>query len=281
MDIQLAEQRIFALEERMPFEETKQKAMDKRSTAFGGGLGALLQRPKTEDVVLLASQRRLEPFWHVSCRAKYVYDRRRDYAVTASGPEVRGVTIEGKDYDVTEAGKAARTFNVPTVEHCREEFVHEVYADGLTGAPVTDGSTAIASARVEVADPSTLGAEGTVVLPPEHRASYVMRKLMAEMMRPVQADSVTEESLTLEATDLYYRPIWAFEFHWKPKDKRGIVEIDAVTGQVRQGQSLMPALQKMVTRDAVFDIGADTIGLLVPGGSIAVKVARAALDKGY
>jgi hypothetical protein len=281
MDITLADQRIFALEERMPFEETRQKAMDKRSTAFVSGIGSFLQRPKPEEIVLVTSQRRVEPFWHVSCRAKYIYDRRRDYAVAASGPEVRGVTIEGKDYDVAEAGKAARTFTLPTLEHCHEEFVHEVYADGLTGAPVPDGSTVITSARAEVTDPAALATEGTIVMPPEHRASFVMRKLMAEMLRPVQADSVSEESLTLEATDLYYRPIWAFEFHWTPKDKRGIVEIDAVTGQVRQGQSLVTGLTKAVSRDALFDIGADTIGLLVPGGSIAVKVARAALDRGY
>jgi hypothetical protein len=34
-----------------------------------------------------------------------------------------------------------------------------------------------------------------------------------------------------------------------------------------------------VTRDALFDIGADTVGLLVPGGGIAVKVARLAIDQ--
>jgi hypothetical protein len=90
---------------------------------------------------------------------------------------------------------------------------------------------------------------------------------------------VTEESMTLDHIDLYYRPWWAFEFHWKPKDKRGVVEIDAITGQMRPGQALMPKLQRMVSRDVLFDIGADTVGLLVPGGGIAVKVARLAIDK--
>jgi hypothetical protein len=33
-----------------------------------------------------------------------------------------------------------------------------------------------------------------------------------------------------------------------------------------------------MNRDALFDIGADTVGLLVPGGSIAVKVAKMAID---
>jgi hypothetical protein len=35
----------------------------------------------------------------------------------------------------------------------------------------------------------------------------------------------------------------------------------------------------MVTRDALFDLGADAAGMLIPGGSIAVKVAKVALDK--
>jgi hypothetical protein len=282
MDIQLAEQRIFALEERLPFEDLRQRAMDKRSTAFGGGLGSILQRPKPEDVTLVATQRRVDPFWHVACRARYVYDRRREYAVPASGPEVRGVTIEEHRYEVADGGRAPRTFALQATEHCVEEFRHEVFADGQNGQPVADGATIVAGGqRLEIADPQVLAAEETIVVPPEHRASYIIRQLLAEMLKPVQADRVDEEVLTLEATDLYYRPVWAFEYHWKPKDKRGVVEIDALTGQVRQGQSLVAGMTRMVSRDAIFDIGADTIGLLVPGGSIAVKVARAAIDKSY
>jgi len=41
-------------------------------------------------------------------------------------------------------------------------------------------------------------------------------------------------------------------------------------GAVRSGGSLIPQLGRVITRDALFDIGADTVGLLVPGGSIAV-----------
>jgi hypothetical protein len=232
-------------------------------------------------VVLVTSQRRLEPFWHVAGRARYVYERSRDYAVVASAPEVREVTVLGTTYPVAESGQAARTFTLPTVEHCREEIAHELDADARSGAKVIDAAAVLAGPRDEISDPATLAADETIVVPPEHRASYVVRQLLSEMLKPVQADRVIEESLTLETIDLCYRPVWAFEFHWQSKDKRGVVEIDAVTGAVRQGGSLLPQLSKMVTRDALFDIGADTIGLLVPGGSIAVKVARAALDKSY
>jgi hypothetical protein len=279
MDIQLAaEERIYLIEERLSPDEIQQRAMDRRVQAFGGGLGGLLQRPKTEDVVLLERQRRLEPFWHVACRARYVYERNREYLVPASAPEVHAVSVQGTTYDVQD-GRQPRAFTLSASEHCREEYALERYTDGMTGAPTADAATLLGGPRSEVSDPSSLSADGTVVLPPEHRASFVVRKLLAEMMKPLQADAVTEETLTLEATDLYYRPMWAFEFHWKPRDKKGVVEIDAVTGQTRQGQSLLPQLKGMVSRDMLFDIGADTAGMLIPGGSIAVKVAKAAMDK--
>jgi hypothetical protein len=280
VEIQLAAQRIFVLEDRLSFEEIRQRAMDRRTGAFGSGLSSLLQRPKADDIELIDSQRRVEPFWHVACRAHYVYDRARDYSVPVSGPEVREVSIGDQTLPVgTPGGKTGRTFTVSTVEHCREEIQDERFVDGLTAAPVADAATIINGSKQEVADPSSLGADETIVMPPEHRASYVIRQLLSDMLKPVQADTVSEEALTLEKTDLYYRPLWAFEFHWKTKDRRGIVELDAITGQMRQGESLAPKLTRMVSRDALFDIGADTVGLLVPGGSIAVKVAKIALDQ--
>jgi hypothetical protein len=281
MDIQLGSERIFALEVRIGEDEARLRAMDRRTSAFGSGIGSLLQRPKADDVTLASSQLRLEPIWHVVCRARYVYERSRDYAVTASTPEVREVTILGTTYPVAETGATARTFTVPALEYCRDEAVHESYTNGVSGELVAGAEALLAGAKHEVTDPATLAADSTVVVAPEQRASYVVRKALAEMMKPVQADRMLEESLVLENTDLYYRPVWAFEFDWAAKGKHGVVEVDGITGEAHHGGSLMPNLTKIVSRDALFDIGADTVGMLVPGGGIAVKVARAALDKGY
>lgn len=275
MDIALADQHIFILEDRLTPEEIRQRAMDRRTSAFGGGIGNLLQRPKADDIELVNSQRRLEPFWHVSGNARYVYDRSRPYTVPASGPEVREVTVQGERYQVN----AARAFVMTALEHCRDEFAQETYSDGVSGAPVTDATTILAGRRREVTDLAAAAEGGTIVVPPAQHASSLVRQLLASMMRAVQADSIAEESMTLEHVDLYYRPWWAFEFLWKPKDKRGVLEIDAITGLTRQGMGLVPKLQRMVTRETLFDIGADTASLLVPGGSIAVKVAKIAIDQ--
>lgn len=278
MEIELADQHIYLLTDRLTATDVQQRAMDRRTGAFGSGIGSLLQRPKAEDIELVNSQRRLEPFWHIGGRATYVYDRSHEYAVPASGTEVREVTIEGQTYAVaTVAGRG--TFTVRALDHCRDELAQEMYVDGVAGTPVADAKDVLGGARQEVADLSTAAEDNTVIVPPAQHASSLVRQLLASMLKPVQADTISEESMRLEHIDLYYRPWWAFEFLWKPKDKRGIVEIDALTGLMRQGQALVPKLQRMVTRDALFDIGADTVSLLVPGGGIAVKVARLAIDQ--
>src|SRR5438105_9474841 len=120
MDIQLATERLFVLEERVTMDEIQLRAMDKRTQAFGGGLGGMFQRPKPEEVTLANRQRRLEPFWHVAASARYVYDRNRDYTINASAPDVLNVTINGTDYEPV-APTGARSFRFSVVEHCREE----------------------------------------------------------------------------------------------------------------------------------------------------------------
>ena len=273
MEVTLAAEKLYVLEERLTVDEVTQRAMDRRT----GALGSLLSKPKPEEVTLLNRQRRLEPFWHVAGHATYVYERNRDYNVPASAADVEAITLGGQRYEGA-PGKD-KTFKVPVREHCKAEFRSENFVNGLTGQPVPEGAQLITGPRSEVTDPATIGTEDTIVVPPEHRASYVVRQLMSEITKPLQADQVMEESVTLEATELFYRPIWAFEFAWTAKGKQAIVEVDSVTGQIAAGKALMGQMKAMMNRDLLFDIGADTVGLIVPGGSIAVKLAKAAMDQ--
>lgn len=278
MEIQLAEERVFAIRDRFPVDEIRQRAMDRRAQAFGSGLSSFLQRPNPDDISLVQLQRRLTPFWHVACRARYAYERDRDYTVPVGAPEVQEITMAGTTHAVQ---PGSRSFTIRVREHCREEMTREVFADGMTGRPIPDASAAINGPIDEVEDLAALSLDDTVVVPPEHRASFVIRQLFSQLLKPLHADTVSEESLTLERTDLYYRPVWAFEFEWRPRQKRGVVELDGITGQTRQGTALAPQLRSLISKDVLFDIGADTAGLLIPGGSIAVKVARAAVDRSY
>jgi hypothetical protein len=273
MDIQLAEQKIFALNEKITVEKARLRAMDKRTTLFTSGVNVLLQRIKPEEVELLAMQRRWEPFWNVVCTTHLVYDRTRKFNVPVTGPEVQSITLQETDYPVVN-----RSITLAAVEHCREENRQQMFFEGVSGE-AQDFANLMSDDRAEVTDLAEFAArDNAIVVPPEIRASFVMRQALQVMMKPVQADVIFEEVVTIEAIDLYYRPIFAFEFRWKPKDKTAVAEFDGVTGDMRNAKSLRQQMNIPISRDALFDIGADTIGMIVPGGNIAVKLAKVAID---
>jgi len=59
-----------------------------------------------------------------------------------------------------------------------------------------------------------------------------------------------------------------------------VLEFDPITGDVRTGgRKLSDQIKNMVTRDLIFDVTADTVGMLVPGGSIAVKLVKVVVDQ--
>lgn len=273
MDIQLANQRVYALIEKFTTEQARMRAMDRRAGIFVSGIGSLLSRPKPEEVELIGSQERFDPFWHVICATRQVYDRTRKFSVPVTGPEVQAITLHGEKYPV-----AGRAFSITATEHCQEEDRQQLFAEGLSGEKQELGAL-VNGAKNEVTDLAAFAStDKMIVVPPEVRASFVVRQILQQMLKPMHADAVHEETVTIEAVDLYYRPVYAFEFRWKPKDKTGAVEIDGVTGEVRNAKGLLQKLNIPVSRDALFDIGADTIGMIVPGANIAVKLARVALD---
>jgi hypothetical protein len=118
------------------------------------------------------------------------------------------------------------------------------------------------------------------VVVPQARATAVVRQVMTEVVQPVQAQVIHEERMDVEAIDLYFRPVYAFEYDWAAKGKRVVVEYDALTGDTRTGgRKLQDQIKGMVTRDLLFDVTADAVGMLVPGGSIAVKLVKAVVDR--
>ena len=121
-------------------------------------------------------------------------------------------------------------------------------------------------------------AEGTVVVPPKAKASTIVNDILVKAIKSVEADKIIEDRVTLETVDLYYHPVYAFQYRWIPKGRDAILEYDGLTGQMRTGgQVFRQYVGKMLDPQFLFDIGADTVDLLVPGGGIAVKLARKGL----
>lgn len=278
MEIQVAKQRILLLKSDITPKEAEERAREKKMTAFDAisKVTSFLSRPKDDDFELVYQEHRFQPFWHVVARAHYVYDRSAIYAVPVSGNVVRSVTLLKTDYAESD-GK----IHVPVTEHCTQDEQDEVCIDGVT-------SSNDSGLKAYVSLPSTVvtGAiekrvpKGAIIVPPVARVSALMRDALAKMIKGIQADVILEEHVEVPNVDLYYRPVYAFQYHWKSKQKDGIVEVDGVTGAVSSGnRTFKEFFGKVLDQDFLFDIGADAAGVFIPGGAIAVKVARRVIAK--
>ncbi|MBI3981019.1 hypothetical protein HY345_03385 [Candidatus Microgenomates bacterium] len=277
MQINVADQRILLFSDQLTPEEAKQKSWEKKTMAFDAisKVTSFLSRPKDEDFELVYQEHRYQPFWHVVAKARYVYERTADYQVEVSGPEVKAVTLQKTKYEVTNGH-----FHTSVLEHCQQDEEEEVFVSGVSGHTQPELrkylslSPTVVKGKLEKSVP-----EGSILVPPQARVSAIMRDSLSKMIKGIQADKILEEEVKVECVDLYYRPVYAFQYRWKSKGKEGIIEIDGLTGEFRSGnRTFKEYFGKVLDQDFLFDLGADAAGILIPGGSIAVKVAKKYID---
>lgn len=272
MELHVADEQAAVLREIIGPQEALQRADSAKVSAFGN-LNKLFFRPKEEDIQLGTVERRLDPFWHVKAHAEYEFERRARFVAAVSEPtEVQRVTLDHLDEPLTVENGA---IVLQGVEHCLTLLTREQFLDAVTGEPGDFGNYTTYPAD-PIEDLAAFRPEGILVVPPQKRASLIVRQLLAEMMRPLDADVVHKEVVEVEHITLYWRPVYAIAFEWPSKQKRAILEVDGLTGQVRtDGQQFGSQIGKFLTPDVLFDIGVDAVDLLLPGGGIAIKVGRA------
>ncbi len=279
MDISLADERAFQINPQVTLDVARVRVDDKRTNLVAGTVGALLSRPKPDEIRLLGVENRLEPFWLVTIGTHTVFDRNRSFIITMAGPEVQSVTLLEHEVPAQPQPKGAPSVTLPGVEHCLEETQVTRHFEGISGQKA-DYSKYLSAPSLEILNLETFAPENILVVPPQARASAVVRQVMGEVVQPVQAQIIHEERVDVKAIDLYFRPVYAFEYEWAAKGKKVVVEYDAVTGETRAGGKwLGEQIRGMLTRDLLFDVTADAVGLIVPGGSIAVKLVKAVVDR--
>ena len=263
MDLRLPTAHAYVLNPVLNFEAAKQQAVDKRLTIVAGGLSGLFSRPKPEEVDLAYSEFRYEAFWHVVCSVRYAFERNKNYNVPVTGVEVRKVTVLGQEFEVAaqqapqqssptgflqQIGQqigvagATRTFSLPGVEYCIDENRQERFLDAVSNQAVAVGAEYIQKDKTELADLAGLATGETIVVAPQLTAAKVIKALLTTMLKQVQADRMLEEATTIETFDLYFRPVYAFELAWRPKNKTSVAEFDGVTGNMIAGKTLMCGL---------------------------------------
>ncbi len=270
MEITVAEQGLFLLPANVTQDQAKEKAWEQKLNVFGA-LSKFLIRPKGEEIQVNLLELRYQPFWYAAAHKRFRYDRRVQYQVPVTA-DVQSVEIAGQTYT-----PAAGKFTLPAVDHCLLEENREVFLDALTGE-AQDLRRYLAFDRITPEDghlPPDLA-----LVPAEVRASVVIRQVLGDVLQPPSADQVFEQKVVVDRLDLYYRPVYAYEYVWEAKAKRTAVEVDGLTGEFKPtGKSFGSQARRIFNREVLFDVGAEATNLIIPGGAIAVKLGKAVLDR--
>jgi hypothetical protein len=281
MDMYLADERAFQLTPLISLDVARDRVEQKKMGLVVGTVGAIFSQTKPHEVQLISTENRLEPFWYVAASSRTRYDRACTYTVPVGGPEVSSVTMLGQDLTPSAQSKGGRSLTLTAVEHCLQELRAQHTYDGITGAKVDLLKYAHVT-KAEIADLNSFAPADLLVVPPQVRASAVMRPVTTEVVRPAQAaQAIHEERIDIEALDLNFRPIYAFEYEWAAKGKRAVIEFDPISGEMWSGgRKWSDQIKGIITSDVLFDITADAVGMFLPGGSIAVKLVKAVVDRG-
>jgi hypothetical protein len=272
MDIVIAEKGAFFYEPVITAEEARGRASAHKAAVFGT-LSRLFSRPKEEDIAISDQGLWYLPLWHAKAHLTFVYDRSESYKVPIKTPHVATVTVGGTDLTVSRGA-----IDVPVVEHHERDEQRELWLDALTSQPADVRS--YLKARATPVDLDEFAPEGAKIVPPAVRASAVIRVLLGEDFRPTDADEVKKEQIEVECIDLYLRPTFNFKCAWAAKDKSADLAVDAITGELQtQPSAAMSTVAKLLKPETLFDLGAETLNVIVPGGAIALKVAKAIAEK--
>ncbi|HEY9084618.1 MAG TPA: hypothetical protein VIN40_01550 [Candidatus Tyrphobacter sp.] len=272
MEIVIAEKGAFCFEPAISLDEARGRASAHKGAAFGT-LSRLFSRPKDEDVTISDLGLCFFPIWHAKARLRFIYDRNDSYKVSVKSPHVTTVTVNGNDYAL-----AAGAIEMPVVEHCERDEQRELWLDAVNSHPVDPQP--YLKARSTPIELDEFAPEGAKIIAPAVRASAIIRTLLGDDFRPTDADDIKEEEVNVECIDLHLRPTFGFKYDWTAKGKSAEIAVDAITGDLQtEPPAAIAAVGKLLKPETLFDLGAETLNLVVPGGAIALKVAKAIAEK--
>ena len=277
MNVELAEERILLLPDKLGAAQAEGRTWAKRTDAFGAfaKLGGFLNKPKDEDYEVVYRELRLQPFWRISAATTHIYERQRIHKLKVS-PEVEALGIGDQKFTA-----ANREVSITATECCNESTQRDWLFDGITKKAEASlksyvGPDAVITTTDELNEKAKAGA---IIVPPQAKASMLTRDVISQAIRKIEADRIIEEKMQIDAIDLYYRPVYAVRYKWQGKE--AVVEVDAVTGETKTGGATFEAyMGKFVDREFLLDAGAEALNTFIPGVNLAKIIVVKGLKMG-
>ncbi|WP_242163346.1 hypothetical protein [Lysobacter sp. M15] len=271
--IEPAATRIFVFEEVYQARAAQEQAEKSKLDAFGT-LARLnpLNRPKHDTVLLSKWELRHEPFWHVVARREVDFNHEANYSLPITNPHAQRIEVAGRSFEVLSAGNKPRV-DLPCSEVCHRKVEAIVYQDALK-RPVKSAALQNYVEKYKATEQEQLQLSGAIE-PTLSSAAALQMALSRLAGEAIDASAIHEDRYEVDKLHLYYRPVYAFEYVWNPAGKVGVIEIDGLTGNVvASGEWFRDKIDRVMTRDMLFEMGAEVASAAIPAGGVAVKVLQ-------
>lgn len=270
--IHIEGEKLLVLEDVLGMERARKLAEEHKVKAFGL-LSSFLSRPQPDDIEIIYDEKRFDAFWRVVGASRFEYKRRKVYRVVVE-PMVKEVELLGSLFTTRPDAPA---FEVEGEERCVEEYKEEVIVDAKDGQ-AGNFSKYINFLSHEIASTDALTKDGSLVVALEAKPAFLIRQVVNNLIKPIQADKILDEQIGITQLALYFVPVYTFELHWKSKDKRVTVSFDGATGELMpKANKIAERLRKSFTNDEIFEFGKEAANF-IPGGGLAMMVGRKAIE---
>ncbi len=279
--LKASKEEIRYFEDKLSKEEMLELAEKNKVRAFGliSGLTSAFSS-KNEDIKLKRIIKRFDPFWQIIAQSSIDYERASNYKITAT-KEVKKLRI-GNEVFEGEEGRKDNTIPFTSVDICNQTKKRKMLidADALVKEPSNlkhskqfEKYLEESSKKIKKID--DLDKKDIIVSPVMIRASFILRSVLQEIIHPVDADKILEESIEIEKLILYFRPSYIFEYENTKKNTKGYVSIDSITKQVSFVKEIeTKKVKQPLTETAAFDIGVSALSSLVPGGEATYRLVK-------
>jgi hypothetical protein len=235
-----------------------------------GGLARAISHKKSE-WILADYFVKYEPFWHITGDSFFDYIRKAQYHVDVK-PEVRSVKISQQVVDV-DGDKPIVVISGD--EHCFEKYDHETLISACTHGKGKDALKPYLEAKSkQIKNVKELMQADTDILPIETRASFLVSEMIKQLLKPIQADKIIKEKVTIKKLALYFRPIHVFNYKDSESGKMKTIEVDAVTKEVHKPSVLVQKLRGVTpSQDMLFDVSGFA-ECVIPGAGLGSFIGK-------
>ena len=160
-----------------------------------------------EHIVLVKIEKRHRPFWNIKIENYLEYKRQNNYKFNVE-PEVRSVKINNKVFNITGQEPIC---NITAEDHCVEHYKKHAI-ESATDEELKDLKEYLTYESEGIKSLLELNTKKSKVFNPTIRASFLIRNILKEIIKPFNADKIIQEKIEVNELSLYLIPSYAFEF---------------------------------------------------------------------